>query len=203
MQAAILGDGPFGRAVADALAAHGVAVRVAGRPVTGAHDPGFFAGVDLVVDASRGDAVLANVAAALERGVRRFAIATTAWEADRRDVAELLVREERPPSPLPTSVRARWSSRDWWRPPRGRRRDSRATSRTWWSGTGAGRWIDHPARPATSPGASSRPIPRSIERPRPRMAPQSRGRWRWSRSGWARTRVGTWWASTARARRSS
>jgi 4-hydroxy-tetrahydrodipicolinate reductase len=90
MQAVILGDGPFGRAVAGALAAHGAAIRVAARPVTGAHDPGFFAGVDLVVDASRGDAVLANVAAALDGGVRRFAIATTAWDADRRDVAELL-----------------------------------------------------------------------------------------------------------------
>jgi len=56
MQAAILGDGPFGRAIADALAAHGVAVRIAGRPATGAHDSGTFAGVDLVVDASRGGA---------------------------------------------------------------------------------------------------------------------------------------------------
>lgn len=90
MQAAILGDGPFGRAVADALAAHGLAVRVAGRPASGAHDRGMFAGVDLVVDASRGHAVLANVAAAVGGGVRRFAIATTAWEADRHDVADLL-----------------------------------------------------------------------------------------------------------------
>ncbi len=90
MQATILGNGPFGRAVADALAARGVAVRVVGRPATGAHEPGTFAGVDVVVDASRGDAVLANVAAAIDAGVRRFAIATTAWEPDRREVAELL-----------------------------------------------------------------------------------------------------------------
>ena len=90
MQAAILGNGPFGRAIADALAAHGIAVRVAGRPASGAHDRATFAGVDLVVDASRGDAVLGNVAAALGGGVRRFAIATTAWEADRHDVADLL-----------------------------------------------------------------------------------------------------------------
>ncbi|HEX7400216.1 MAG TPA: dihydrodipicolinate reductase C-terminal domain-containing protein [Candidatus Limnocylindrales bacterium] len=90
MQALILGDGPFGRAVADALAAHGVAVRVAGRPAAGTHDPGTFAGVDVVVDASRGDSVLGNVAAAVGGGVRRFAIATTAWESDRRRVAELL-----------------------------------------------------------------------------------------------------------------
>ena len=90
MQALILGDGPFGRAVADALAAHGVAVRVAGRPAAGTHDPSAFAGVDVVVDASRGDSVLANVAAAVGGGVRRLAIATTAWESDRRRVAELL-----------------------------------------------------------------------------------------------------------------
>jgi 4-hydroxy-tetrahydrodipicolinate reductase len=90
MQALILGDGPFGRAVADAHAAHGVAVRLAGRPATGVHDPGIFAGVNVVVDASRGDAVLANVAAAVGGGVRRFVLATTAWEADRHDVAEML-----------------------------------------------------------------------------------------------------------------
>ena len=90
MQALILGDGPFGRAVADALAARGVAVRLAGRPAAGGHDRGVFAGVDVVVDASRGESVLGNVAAAVEGGVRRFAIATTAWEADRRAVAELL-----------------------------------------------------------------------------------------------------------------
>ncbi len=90
MQALILGDGPFGRAVADALAAHGVSVRVAGRPEASDHDAGAFAGIDVVVDASRGAAVLPNVTAAIESGVRRFAIATTAWDADRRAVAELL-----------------------------------------------------------------------------------------------------------------
>jgi 4-hydroxy-tetrahydrodipicolinate reductase len=90
MQALILGDGPFGRAVADALGAHGVALRVAGRPAAGAHDPRVFAGVDVVIDASRGDSVLGNVTAAVEGGVQRFAIATTAWESDRRRVAELL-----------------------------------------------------------------------------------------------------------------
>ena len=90
MQALILGDGPFGRAVADALTAHGMATRVAGRPDGGTHDPGAFAGVDVVVDASRGGSVLGNVAASVKGGVRRFAIATTAWDADRRSVAELL-----------------------------------------------------------------------------------------------------------------
>ena len=90
MQALILGNGPFGRAVADALAAHGVVIRVVGRPAGGTHDAASFAGVDVVVEASRGGAVLGNVAAALDGGVRRFVIATTAWDADRRDLAELL-----------------------------------------------------------------------------------------------------------------
>ncbi len=90
MQALILGDGPFGRAVADALTAHGMATRVAGRPDGGTHEPGAFAGVDVVVDASRGGSVLDNVTTAVQGGVRRFAIATTAWDADRRSVAELL-----------------------------------------------------------------------------------------------------------------
>jgi 4-hydroxy-tetrahydrodipicolinate reductase len=90
MQALILGDGPFGRAVADALAAHGMPTRIAGRPDGGVHEPVAFADVDVVVDASRGGSVLGNVAASVEGGVRRFAIATTAWDADRRNVAELL-----------------------------------------------------------------------------------------------------------------
>ncbi len=90
MQAAILGDGPFGRAVADALTAHGVPAYVVGRPLAGTHGRGVFTGIDIIVDASRGEAVLANIRAAVGGGVRRFVIATTAWDRDRRDVAELL-----------------------------------------------------------------------------------------------------------------
>ena len=90
MQALILGDGPFGRAVADALAAHGAAVRVAGRPAAGVHGRAAFDRVDLVVEASRGSAVRANVEAGIDGGVRRFVIATTAWGDDRHGVAELL-----------------------------------------------------------------------------------------------------------------
>jgi len=44
-----------------------------------------------VVDASRGDAVLPNVAAALGAGCRSVIVATTAWDADRRTVESLLV----------------------------------------------------------------------------------------------------------------
>ena len=90
MQALILGDGPFGRAVADALAGHGAAVRVAGRPASGIHGRAAFHRVDLVVEASRGSAVRANLQAGVEGGVRRFVIATTAWDEDRHGVAELL-----------------------------------------------------------------------------------------------------------------
>ena len=49
-------------------------------------------GADLVVEASRGDAVASNLAAALDAGCRRFVIATTGWTADRPTV-EALLRE--------------------------------------------------------------------------------------------------------------
>jgi 4-hydroxy-tetrahydrodipicolinate reductase len=46
--------------------------------------------VDLVIDASRGDAVAGNVGAALAAGVRRFVIATTGW--DGRDELDTTLR---------------------------------------------------------------------------------------------------------------
>ena len=58
-------------------------VDVLGRPPSGTHDPARLAGADLVVEASRGDAVAANMTAALEAGCRRFVIATTGWAEDR------------------------------------------------------------------------------------------------------------------------
>ncbi len=45
---------------------------------------------DVVVEASRADAVLANVRSALDAGVQRFVIATTGWESDRAAVEDLL-----------------------------------------------------------------------------------------------------------------
>ena len=93
----ILGDGPLGRAVEaaareplgddDPAVRH---VRMLGRPAGESHDPADMAGVDLVVEASRGDAVAANLAGALESGCRRFVIATTGWAADRPRVEAML-----------------------------------------------------------------------------------------------------------------
>jgi 4-hydroxy-tetrahydrodipicolinate reductase len=87
----IFGDGGLGRVVAGALAARGDSVRVLGRPSATRHRPEDVGPADFAVDASRGDAVLPNVAAALEAGCRSVIVATTAWEADRRTVESLLV----------------------------------------------------------------------------------------------------------------
>lgn len=92
----ILGDGALGRAVEAALAAReeeadpGAQVRLLGRPPSGRHDPGELAGADLIVEASRPDAVVANLAAGLEAGARRAVIATTGWQTDRPRVESLL-----------------------------------------------------------------------------------------------------------------
>lgn len=92
----ILGDGGLGRAVEAALTARaggsgtGARVRLLGRPRSGRHDPRELAGADLIVEASRADAVVANLAAGLEAGARRAIIATTGWNADRPKVESLL-----------------------------------------------------------------------------------------------------------------
>ena len=88
----ILGDGALGRAVAAAAAERGEPVHVVGRPRTGVHDAAVFAGTDVVVDASRGDAVLANVRDATAAGCERLLIATTGWHADADEVAATLRR---------------------------------------------------------------------------------------------------------------
>ena len=92
----ILGDGGLGRAVENALRARVGAdsnirdVRVLGRPRTGRHDPRDLVGADVLIEASRADAVPDNLAAALEAGIRRAVIATTGWQADRPRVQSLL-----------------------------------------------------------------------------------------------------------------
>jgi 4-hydroxy-tetrahydrodipicolinate reductase len=89
----ILGDGHLGQAIAAALAARGDRARLAGRPDNGGtHPRASFDGADVVVDASRGDAVLGNLRAATAGGVRRFVIASTGWGADADDVAATLSR---------------------------------------------------------------------------------------------------------------
>jgi 4-hydroxy-tetrahydrodipicolinate reductase len=79
----VLGDGPLGLAIEAALRGRGDTVRVLGRPtVDGRHDPTILGAADVIVDASRADAVAANVDAALDAGCRAFVIATTGWHGD-------------------------------------------------------------------------------------------------------------------------
>jgi len=92
MTTIVLGNGPLGRAIGDALRDRGDAVRVVGRPVGGRHDPAIVGRADLVVDASRAEAVATNVEAALDAGCRGFVIATTGWQADADRVAGALRR---------------------------------------------------------------------------------------------------------------
>ena len=90
MQILILGDGPMGCAIATALTDRGEPSTPTGRPVGGRHDGATFRGIDVVVDASRGEAVAGNLEAALAAGVRRFVVATTGWSAQREAVADAL-----------------------------------------------------------------------------------------------------------------
>ncbi len=91
MDTIILGDGALGQALATALLGRGEpAPRVLGRPPFGRHHPTDLAGADVVFEASRGEAVVDNLAAALAGGCRRFVIATTGWDAARHAVDDAL-----------------------------------------------------------------------------------------------------------------
>jgi 4-hydroxy-tetrahydrodipicolinate reductase len=79
----ILGDGPLGRSVETAARDAGYLTRLLGRPAGSRHTPAAFAGAAIVVEASRADAVVANLDAALDAGCRRIVVATTGWSADR------------------------------------------------------------------------------------------------------------------------
>jgi 4-hydroxy-tetrahydrodipicolinate reductase len=92
MHTTILGNGHLGWAVAQAAADRGERMPVLGRPAGRRHDPAGLAGVDCLVDATRGDAVADDVAAGLAAGVRRFVIATTGWDTDRTAVEAELQR---------------------------------------------------------------------------------------------------------------
>ncbi len=91
MRAIVVGDGPMGRAVALALRDRGDEVEVLGRPDK-AHPPGRFSDVDVVLEFSRGGAVLPNLAAALAGGCRAFVIGTTAWTVQPAEIAALLTQ---------------------------------------------------------------------------------------------------------------
>jgi 4-hydroxy-tetrahydrodipicolinate reductase len=91
MSTIILGDGPLGRAIAGALEARGEPATILGRPLAGRHDRGALTAADVIVDASRSGAVLANVEAGLDAGCRRFVVATTGWDTTRAVVADRLL----------------------------------------------------------------------------------------------------------------
>ena len=90
MQTMILGDGHLGWAIAAAAAERGERTPVLGRPAFERHDRAALAGADLIIDASRGEAVRGNVETALDAGVRRFVIAATGWDTDREAVERTL-----------------------------------------------------------------------------------------------------------------
>jgi dihydrodipicolinate reductase len=78
MDIAILGDGGLGRAVAAAGAERDDTVRLLGRPASGRHDPTTLTGVDVLVEASRADAVVGNLGPP-GCGLRAVVLATTGW----------------------------------------------------------------------------------------------------------------------------
>jgi 4-hydroxy-tetrahydrodipicolinate reductase len=93
MDILIFGDGHLGRAIATELIARGERTpTIRGRPGPRGHDPASLPAADVAIEASRGEAVLDNVAAATQAGCRRFVIATTAWDSMADDVETLLVR---------------------------------------------------------------------------------------------------------------
>lgn len=92
METIIFGDGGLGRTIEAALLARDEpAPVVLGRPSSVTHDADVLPSADLAFEASRGDAVADNLAAALGAGVRRFVIATTGWESDRARARTLLL----------------------------------------------------------------------------------------------------------------
>jgi 4-hydroxy-tetrahydrodipicolinate reductase len=87
MDCVILGDGRLGTAIATALVERGdPPPRILGRPTGAGHEPDAIGRADVVFDASRGEAVAANVGSALSAGCRRFVVATTGWADDREPV---------------------------------------------------------------------------------------------------------------------
>lgn len=90
METIIFGDGPLGLAIEAAMRGQGTTARVLGRPSGGPHDPAGLGVPGLTIEASRSDAVIANVESALAAGCRLFVIATTGWDADRQRIADRL-----------------------------------------------------------------------------------------------------------------
>ena len=191
MSTIILGDGPLGTAIEAALRARGEPATIRGRPRSGRHDPRNLTRteptVDVIVDASRAEAVLANVEAGLAAGCRRFVIATTGWADDRAAVASRLRGSAAAAVVAPNlamGAAVAWSRRR----RRWRRRSAASIPRSS-NGIAGPRRIGRRGQPVSS-SAGSRPICRS---PWSRSPSFDRGRCRASIS----------LASTRRARRSS
>ena len=179
MQAVILGDGPFGRAVADALVARGD------------RGPGRSGGLAAGTTTRRtSPASTSRSTRAGRRGARqrqRRAGGRRPPVRDRHDrlgrgstagVADLLRGPRLPRSSRRTSAPGSRSSRASWTTPGTPRDARRLGSRTSSSGTGAARRIDRRARPATWPAGSSPPIRASRSSPtrrRARRAGRARG----------------------------
>ena len=81
MHLVILGDGPLGHAVAASATSRGDSVAIRGRPVGHRHPRSVLADADVVVEASRGNAVASNLRDVLDAGPRRLVVATTGWDA--------------------------------------------------------------------------------------------------------------------------
>jgi 4-hydroxy-tetrahydrodipicolinate reductase len=89
MHLLVYGPGRLGTAITTAAVAAGwSSPAVVRRPVDGRRPAA--PGVDVVIDASAGSAVLGNVEHALEGGNRAFVLAATGWEADLVSVRERL-----------------------------------------------------------------------------------------------------------------
>jgi 4-hydroxy-tetrahydrodipicolinate reductase len=93
MNTIIFGNGNLGNAIAGALVARGDSPPlVLGRPMD-RHRAAGLVGATLVYEASRADAVVPNISAALAAGCRRFVIATTGWEEAHEAVADALAAQ--------------------------------------------------------------------------------------------------------------
>jgi 4-hydroxy-tetrahydrodipicolinate reductase len=94
MQLLIYGPGRLGGAIASAaLAAGGPAPALVGRPSTDGTRPAAPL-ADVVIETSRSEAVVPNVAHALAAGNTRFVIGTSAWDGDLPRVRSLLLEHD-------------------------------------------------------------------------------------------------------------
>ena len=93
MHLLLYGPGRLGSAIADAATAQGWTVTAIGRPPL--HGPRVEApAADVVVDASIGAAVPANLAHAIAAGNRAFILAATGWDVDQPRVRAMLAEHD-------------------------------------------------------------------------------------------------------------